>query len=84
MEYYDIPSRYDIPDNGTAVTEAHAGDVFYSHPNRIVLYYRDVEINEEYTKIGTFDVTDEFVSAVENNPVLEGWGNQIVVIGTES
>ena len=24
--------------------------------------------------------TEEFVDAVENNPVLEGWGNQIVVI----
>ena len=84
MGYYDIPSRYDIPDNSTTVTEARAGDVFYSDPNRIVLYYRDAEINEEYTKIGTFDATDEFISAVENNPVLEGWGNQIVVIGAES
>ncbi len=80
MEYYDIPSRYEIPDNSEIVTEAHAGDVFYSDPNRIVLYYHDAEINEEYTKIGTFDATGEFVDAVENNPVLEGWGNQIVVI----
>ena len=41
MEYYDIPSRYEIPDNSETVTEAHAGDVFYSDPNRIVLYYAD-------------------------------------------
>lgn len=34
----------------------------------------------EYTKIGTFDYTDEFLSAVENNPTLEGWGNKIVLI----
>lgn len=80
MEYYDIPSRYEIPDNSETVTEAHAGDVFYSDPNRIILYYHDAQINEEYTKIGTFDATEEFVDAVENNPVLEGWGNQIVVI----
>lgn len=80
MEYYDIPSRYEIPDNGETVTEAHAGEVFYSDPNRIVLYYRDAEINEQYTLIGRFDATDEFVDAVENNPVLEGWGNQIVII----
>lgn len=80
MEYYDIPSRYEIPDNSEPVTEAHAGDVFYSDPNRIVLYYHDAEINEQYTRIGTFDATEEFVDAVENNPVLEGWGNQIVVI----
>lgn len=80
MEYYDIPSRYEIPDNSETVTEAHAGEVFYSDPNRIVLYYRDAEIDEQYTRIGTFDATEEFVDAVENNPVLEGWGNQIVVI----
>ena len=80
MEYYDVPSRYEIPDNSEPVTEAHAGDVFYSDPNRIVLYYHDAEINEQYTRIGTFDATEEFVDAVENNPVLEGWGNQIVVI----
>ena len=82
MEYYDIPSRYEIPDNSETVTEAHAGDVFYSDPNRIVLYYHDAQINEEYTLVGHFDATEEFVSAVENNPVLEGWGIQIVVIST--
>lgn len=80
MEYYDIPSRYEIPDNSETVTEAHAGDVFYSDPNRIVLYYQDAEIQEEYTRIGRFDATDEFIRAVEENPVLEGWGNQIVII----
>ena len=80
MQYYDIPSRYEIPDNSTTVTEAYAGDVFYSDPNRIVLYYHDAEISEEYTKIGTFDPTDDFIAAVENNPVLEGWGNKIVRI----
>lgn len=80
MEYYDIPSRYEIPDDSVQVTEAHAGDVFYSDPNRIILYYHDAPIDEAYTKIGTFDATEEFVSAVENNPVLEGWGNQIISI----
>ncbi|WP_243099357.1 hypothetical protein [Faecalicatena orotica] len=34
----------------------------------------------EYTRVGTFDATDEFVTAVEENPVLEGWGNKIVQI----
>lgn len=80
MEYYDVPSRYEIPDNSVVVTQAHAGEVYYSDPNRIVLYYHDAEINEEYTLIGRFDATDEFVSAVENNPVQEGWGNQLVLI----
>lgn len=80
MEYYDIPSRYEIPAEPETVTEARAGDVFYSDPNRIVLFYHDAEISEEYVKIGTFDATDEFISAVENNPVLEGWGNKIIQI----
>lgn len=80
MQYYDIPSRYEIPDNSETVTEAHAGDVFYSDPNRIVLFYHDAEISEEYTKIGTFEATDDFIAAVENNPVLEGWSNKIVRI----
>lgn len=83
MEYYDIPSRYEIPDNSESMTEAHAGDVFYSDPNRIILYYHDAELDGEYTKIGTFEATEDFVDAVENNPVLEGWGNQIIVISSE-
>ena len=81
LQYYDIPSRYDIPsDNPEIVTEAKAGDVFYSDPNRIVLFYHDAEISAEYTKIGTFDATEAFVTAVEENPVLEGWGNKIIQI----
>lgn len=82
MQYYDLPSRFVIPSSGQNVTEAYAGDVFYSDPNRIVLYYHDAEISEEYTKIGSFEATDEFVAAVENNPVLEGWGNQIILINS--
>ncbi len=82
LQYYDIPSRYDIPaGEPQTVTSARAGEVYYSDPNRIVLYYHDADgISEEYTRIGTFDPTEEFVSAVEENPVLEGWGNKIVII----
>lgn len=80
MQYYDISSRYDIPSNPATVTSEKAGEVYYSDPNRIVLFYHDAEITGEYTKIGTFDATDEFVTAVEENPVLEGWGNKIILI----
>ena len=81
LQYYDIPSRYEIPSyHPETVTEAKAGDVFYSDPNRIVLFYQDAEISAEYTKIGTFDATEEFITAVEENPVLEGWGNKIIQI----
>ena len=48
LQYYDVPSRYEIPsDNPETVTEAKAGDVFYSDPNRIVLFYHDAEISAE-------------------------------------
>ncbi|HIQ75045.1 MAG TPA: hypothetical protein IAA51_11570 [Candidatus Cottocaccamicrobium excrementipullorum] len=49
----------------------------------MILYYQDSEISQEYTKIGAFEATEEFVEEVENNPVLEGWGNPIVIISAE-
>lgn len=83
MQYYDIPSRYEIPSNPEAITQEQAGAVYYSEPNRIVLFYGDGEVSGEYTPVGYFDVTQEFVSAVTNNPVLEGWGNKIVLISAQ-
>ena len=80
MQYYDIPSRYEIPSNPETVAEEAAGTVYYSEPNRIVLFYGDAEVTGEYTPVGYFDNTEEFRSAVEDNPVLEGWGNKIVII----
>ena len=80
MQYYDIPSRYEIPSNPEKITSEKAGEVYYSEPNRILLFYGDAEVSGEYTKVGYFDFTEEFKSAVENNPVLEGWGNKIVII----
>ena len=83
FQYYDIPSRYEIPSNAETVTSETAGQVYYSEPNRIVLFYHDGEISGEYTLVGHFDVTDDLISAVENNPVLEGWGNKLVHISAE-
>lgn len=80
MQYYDIPSRYEIPSNPETVTEEAAGTVYYSEPNRIVLFYGDAEVTGEYTPVGYFDDTEDFRSAVADNPVLEGWGNKIVQI----
>lgn len=82
MQYYDIPDRYDIPSNPEAVTSEKAGEVYYSEPNRIVLFYKDATVSGEYTKLGYFDPTKDFVSDVENNPVIEGWSNKIVSIKT--
>lgn len=80
MQYYDLPSRYEIPQNAETVTAEKAGEVFYSEPNRIVLFYGDGEVTGEYSRVGYFEATEDFVSAVQNNPVLEGWGNKIVLI----
>lgn len=80
MQYYDIPSRYEIPSDPEIITEEAAGTVYYSEPNRIILFYGDAKVYGEYTPVGYFDNTSEFRSAVENNPVLEGWGNKIVQI----
>ena len=80
MQYYDIPSRYEIPSHPESVTSEKAGEVYYSEPNRIVLFYGDAEVSAEYTPVGYFDATEEFIRAVEDNPVLEGWRNKIVLI----
>lgn len=82
MQYYDVPSRYDIPSNPETITAESAGEVYYSEPNRIILFYGDANVTGEYTRVGYFDFTEEFKLAVENNPVLEGWGNKIVLIRT--
>lgn len=83
MQYYDIPSRYEIPSDPESVTAEQAGTVYYSEPNRIVLFYGDAQVSGEYTPVGYFDYSEEFRSAVENNPVLEGWRNKIVLIRAE-
>lgn len=80
FQYYDIPSRYDIPDGSQTVTSEQAGTVYYSHPNRIILFYQDAEITGEYTPVGYVDFSQELVDAVENNPEVEGWGNKLIFV----
>ena len=80
MQYYDIPSTYKIPSNQEMVTSAKAGEVYYSEPNRIILFYQDAEVIEEYSKVGYIDYSDKFYNAVVDNPVIAGWGNKIISI----
>lgn len=80
FQYYDIPRRYDIPSNAETVTSEKAGMVYYSHPNRIILFYQDANISTEYTPIGYVDFSQDLVDAVENNPVVEGWSNKLIFI----
>lgn len=80
MQYYDISNRYEIPSNAETISSEKAGEVYYSEPNRIVLFYQDAQVPGEYTKVGYFEYSDDFADAVVNNPVVEGWSNKIVVI----
>lgn len=81
MQYYDIPSHYEIPSEPQAVTEQHGGEVYFDADlNRIILFYQEAQLSGEYTRIGYFDYSDDFVASIENNPVLEGWGNKIINI----
>lgn len=80
FQYYDIPRRYDIPDSSQSISSAKAGAVYYSHPNRIILFYQDANISTEYTPVGYIDFSQDLVDAVENNPVVQGWGNKLVFI----
>ncbi len=50
---------------------------------QVILFYKDAEVSAEYTPAGYFDHTSEFVEAVENNPVLEDWGNKIISVSAE-
>lgn len=80
FQYYDVSSRYDITDLGEPVTTEKGGEVYYSHPNRIILFYGDAQISSEYTPVGYITFNQTLVDAVKNNPVLPGWGNKIVNI----
>lgn len=80
MQYYDIPSRYEITNLSKTIAEEKAGEVYYSEPNRIILFYGDATVEDDYTLVGHFEVTEEFINAVVNNPVVEGWGNKIISI----
>lgn len=76
-ESYEIPSHYKIPADAKAVTSVKAGEVYYAD-NQIILYYEDMAVTGDYTKIGTIENTDGLKAAVEENPTLEGWGNKII------
>ena len=54
MQYYDIPSRYEIPSAPENITEEAAGTIYYSEPNRIVLFYHEAQVPGEYTPVGYF------------------------------
>lgn len=79
FQYYDLPGSYEIPEGEQQlVAREAAGEVYYSAPNRLILFYQDAEIPMTMGKIGHFDDTPEFRAAVADNAPLEDWGNLIV------
>ncbi|MCD8048353.1 MAG: S-layer homology domain-containing protein [Clostridia bacterium] len=79
-QYYEIPSRYKIPTSPVAVTSEKAGEVYIDEENVVYLFYRDAEIEGKFTKIGALSSTEGLADAVEENPVVEGWGNKIITL----
>ena len=77
FQYYDVSTRYDITDLGETITSEKGGEVYYSHPNRIILFYGDAQITSEYTPVGYISFNQTLVDAVKDNPVLPGWGNSV-------
>lgn len=83
FQYYDVNRRYDITDLAETITSEKGGEVYYSHPNRIILFYQDAEITSEYTPVGYITFSQDLVNAVEDNPVVPGWGNKMVNISAD-
>ena len=83
FQYYDVNRRYKITDLHESITSEKGGEVYYSHPNRIILFYQDAEIPAEYTPVGYIPFSQDLVDAVEDNPVVEGWGNKMVRISKQ-
>lgn len=80
LQYYDIPSSYQIPDgNPVLVEEESVGEIYYSSPGRIMIFYREAELSGEYVKVGTIADTEGLEEAVTSNP-LDAWGNKRVII----
>jgi len=80
LQFYDIPSSYDVPEGEPElVTSEKAGEVYYSD-GRIMIFYQDAEIEGYYVKIGETLTTEGLADAVNSNP-LDDWGNRRVTIG---
>lgn len=80
LQFYDIPSRYEIPDEAQHYTEEKAGELYYSYPNRVILFYQDAQIEGDYTKIGTLTTTEGLVDAVRDNEPLRDWDCLVIPV----
>lgn len=79
-QYYDIPRRYKVTSNPESINIEQVGDVYYSEPNRMIMFFRNAEIPVNYTKVGKIKIDNDFTKNVEENPTLQGWGNKMIII----
>ena len=80
LQFYDIPSRYKIPDDPQHYTEEKAGELYYSYPNRVILFYQDAQVEGDYTKIGALTTTEGLVDAVRDNEPLVDWDCLVIPV----
>lgn len=81
LQYYDIPSYYSFPGgDSVAVTSVKAGEIYYSAPNRVILFLVDQEVEGEYTPVGFFENAGEVQSAFLNSQPLVDWDCKVVPV----
>lgn len=80
LQFYDIPGRYEIPSDPVHVTEEKAGELYYSSPNRVILFYQDANVEGDFTKIGEIQDTEGLAEAVQNNEPLEDWNCLVIPV----
>ena len=80
MQYYDVPSRYDIPSNPVRTTSEQAGEVYLSGTDRVILFYRDAQVEGDFTYVGRIDDASGLAEAVVENPVVQGYSNKIIAV----
>lgn len=83
MTFYDIPSRFDIPSEPVRYETQQSGQLYYSAPNRLMLFYGDAEMPGDYVLVGYIEDSEAFRADVANNQPLEYWGNKLIMVSRD-
>ncbi len=55
------------------------GQLHYSAPNRLMLFYSDAQIPGDYVLVSYIEDSETFRDDVVNNQPLEYWGNKLIM-----
>lgn len=83
MTFYDIPSRFDIPSEPVRYETQQSGQLYYSAPNRLMLFYGDAEMPGDYVLVGYIEDSEAFRADVADNQPLEFWGNKLIMVSRD-